>query len=87
MDLLVRWTDGSVSLFQGADHNDPQYPFAAEHKVATPNSVWRYARALTAGTAAPGPARDVLVRWTNGGLSLFPAIDHTGTHAEVKLVE
>ncbi|POX49754.1 esterase, partial [Streptomyces sp. Ru71] len=41
MDLLVRWSDGSVSLFQGSDGNDPQAPFAAQYQIAKPGSVWQ----------------------------------------------
>ncbi|MFF3432547.1 trypsin-like serine protease [Streptomyces sp. NPDC002602] len=82
MDLVVRWTDGSVSLFQGADHNDPKYPFAAEHKVAAPNSVWRYARALTAGSFAATGTDGLVVRWSDGELTEFAHVDAAGFHDE-----
>ncbi|MFD5548798.1 S1 family peptidase [Streptomyces goshikiensis] len=82
MDLVVRWTDGSLSLFQGADHNDPKYPFAAEHKVAAPNSVWRYARALTAGSFAATGTDGLVVRWSDGELTEYAHVDAAGFHDE-----
>ncbi|MER5775476.1 trypsin-like serine protease [Streptomyces sp. NPDC002039] len=83
-DLMVRWSDGETTIYPGVDSAG----FHSEIKIREPKSPWLQAKVITVGDfVAPGPARDVLVRWTNGGLSLFPAVDNTGTHAEVKLVE
>ncbi|MEU1036798.1 S1 family peptidase [Streptomyces mirabilis] len=38
MDLIVRWDDGEVTLYQGGDGNDPAHPFAAEHQLQPPRA-------------------------------------------------
>ncbi|CAM5370351.1 S1 family peptidase [Streptomyces abikoensis] len=84
-DLLVRWKNGSASIYRGVGTTKP---FEDELKVRPENSAWRFTQALAAGAFAdnerPG---DVLVRWEDGNLSLYPAVDASGTHAEVELLK
>ncbi|WP_374936812.1 trypsin-like serine peptidase, partial [Streptomyces sp. Ru71] len=40
-DLVVVWTDGSATLFQGSDGKDPSAPFSAQYQLAKPGSVWQ----------------------------------------------
>ncbi|MFF9813607.1 S1 family peptidase [Streptomyces sp. NPDC014006] len=84
MDLLVRWSDGSVSLFQGADRNDPQAPFAAQYQIAKPGSVWQYARAIAGGGFADG-GEGLVVRWSDGEVSQYTTVDRSGFHGEKML--
>ncbi|MGW2598012.1 S1 family peptidase [Streptomyces klenkii] len=84
-DLMVRWVNGSASIYRGVNASKP---FEDELKVRPENSAWRFTKAL-AGGAFVGNARpsDVLVRWEDGNLSLYPAVDASGTHSEVDLLK
>ncbi|MEU2873802.1 S1 family peptidase [Streptomyces olivoreticuli] len=84
-DLFVAWKDGSASIFQGADHNLPQYPFSAEYKVAAPGSYWKDARAVAAGNFTGSGSDGITVRWANGKLSTYTHVDQNGFHEEKTL--
>ncbi|MBL1090488.1 S1 family peptidase [Streptomyces sp. 9-7] len=84
MDLLVRWSDGEATIYPGVDTAG----FHGEINVRPEKSYWTNATVMGAGAfVANDRANDVLVRWANGKLSLFPGVDTTGTHAEIKIVE
>ncbi len=85
MDLFVAWKDGSASIFQGADHNDPKYPFSAEYKVASAGSYWKDARAVTAGNFTGSGSDGITVRWVSGKLSTYTHVDQNGFHEEKTL--
>ncbi|SPE49658.1 Trypsin-like protease precursor [Streptomyces netropsis] len=82
MDLFVVWKDGSASLYQGADHNDPKYPFSAEYKVAAAGSYWKDARAVTGGSFTDSGSDGITVRWASGKLSTYTHVDQNGFHDE-----
>lgn len=82
MDLFVVWNDASASIFQGADHDDPRYPYSAEHKVAPAGSYWKYARAVAGGSFTGSGTDGLTVRWDNGKLSTYTHIDLNGFHDE-----
>ncbi len=84
-DLLVRWENGSASIYRGVSTTKP---FDDEIKIRPENSGWRFTKAL-AGGAFVDNARpnDVLVRWEDGNLSLYPAVDASGTHGEAELLK
>ncbi|MER5718974.1 S1 family peptidase [Streptomyces sp. NPDC002132] len=84
MDLLVRWSDSSVSLFQGGDRNDPQAPFTAQYQIAKPGSVWQYARAIAGGGFTAG-GEGLVVRWNDGEVSQYTTVDRDGFHGEKML--
>ncbi|MFQ6198543.1 S1 family peptidase [Streptomyces sp. NPDC000405] len=86
MDLFVVWTDGSASLFQGADHSDPKTPFVAEYKMAAPKSYWENAEAITGGRFTENGSDGITVRWKNGKLSTYTHVDVKGFHDEKTLV-
>ncbi|WKK25963.1 S1 family peptidase [Streptomyces olivoreticuli] len=85
MDLFVAWKDGSASIFQGADHNNPKPAFSIEHKVAPAGSYWKDARAVTAGNFTGSGSDGITVRWASGKLSTYTHVDQNGFHDEKTL--
>ncbi|MEU4213127.1 trypsin-like serine protease [Streptomyces sp. NPDC026206] len=85
MDLFVVWKDGSASLFQGADHSDPKYPFTAEYKLEGAGSYWKDARAVTGGKFTENGSEGLTVRWASGKLSTYTHVDAKGFHDEKTL--
>ncbi|MFI2073183.1 S1 family peptidase [Streptomyces triculaminicus] len=85
MDLFVVWNDGSASLYQGADHNDPKYPYSTEYKVAPAGSYWKDARAVTGGSFTGTGSDGITVRWASGKLSTYTHVDQNGFHDEKAL--
>ncbi|MGK5732828.1 S1 family peptidase [Streptomyces sp. URMC 124] len=84
-DLLVRWTNGSASIYRGVS---TAKPFEDELKVRPEHSAWRFTKALATGAFAENARpNDVLVRWEDGNISLYPAVDASGTHDEVELLK
>ncbi|WP_328686933.1 hypothetical protein OG879_03235 [Streptomyces caniferus] len=80
-DLLVRWSDGEVSLYPG----NGGYGFGKDIQLVKKNTPWKQAK-VTAGEFTGNHTDDLLVRWANGRLSLFKDVDQTNklTH-EVQL--
>lgn len=85
MDMVVRWADGSVTLYQGADHSDPKYPFSAEYKLAGAGSTWKYARTMTGGSFTGSGSDGMVVRWSDGELTQYTHVDQNGFHDEKTL--
>ncbi|MEV6674411.1 S1 family peptidase [Streptomyces sp. NPDC051162] len=83
MDLFVAWKDGSASIFQGADHNNPKYPFTAEYKVA--GSGWQYAVSVAGGNFTGSGADGLVVRWRTGEVTRFSHVDQNGFSKEEQL--
>ncbi|MGV9994223.1 hypothetical protein [Streptomyces sp. NPDC003374] len=82
-DLVVRWRDGETTLYPGLTAGKA---LPGEIKVRPAKSNWADATVVTAGAfTANGAADDLLVRWADGHVSLFPAVDAKGLHAEVRL--
>ncbi|MEV6839417.1 FG-GAP-like repeat-containing protein [Streptomyces sp. NPDC051133] len=80
-DLMVRWVDGELSLYTDVDGRG----FLHEHKLENPNPKWKDATILTAGDFSGGANWDVMVRWSNGRLSLFQDVDASGEGTDVQL--
>ncbi len=85
MDMVVRWADGSVTLYQGADHSAPEYPFSAEYKLADAGSTWKHARAITGGSFTGNGSDGMIVRWSDGELTEYTHVDQKGFHDEKTL--
>ncbi|MFF4407701.1 S1 family peptidase [Streptomyces sp. NPDC001404] len=85
MDLFVVWKDGSASLFQGSDHNDPKLPFAAEYPMEGAGSYWKNAVAVTGGKYTDNGSDGLTVRWASGKLSTYTHVDEKGFHDEKTL--
>ncbi|MFF3514030.1 trypsin-like serine protease [Streptomyces sp. NPDC002573] len=84
MDLIVRWDDGKVPLYQGGNGNDPAHPFAAEYRLAAAKSIWAKALSLSsinAGTGTDG----LVVRWIDGEMTQYTTVDAKGFHGEKQL--
>ncbi|KPI13687.1 hypothetical protein OV450_8306 [Actinobacteria bacterium OV450] len=79
-DLIVRWDDGEVTLYPG-DQNFGFYPgcqkdMPCETQLAKPNDLFKkYADLITAGDYAGGAAYDLLVKWVDGEVTIYPDID------------
>ncbi|MEU2951041.1 hypothetical protein [Streptomyces xanthochromogenes] len=79
-DLVVRWTDGEVTLYPG-DQNQgfhvgckPDAP--CETQLAKPNEMWeKYADVITAGDFAGSNAYDLMVKWVDGEVTIYKDID------------
>ncbi|MEV0259925.1 S1 family peptidase [Streptomyces sp. NPDC050617] len=85
MDMIVRWADGSVTLYQGADHKDPKYPFSTQYQLAQAGSTWQYARAITAGSFTGSGSDGLVVRWVDGEVTEYAHVDRDGFHGEKTL--
>lgn len=85
MDMFVWWKDGEVSLYRGAT---PQKGyFDKEIRVQAPNSTWRdYAVEVTAGNFTGDEGSDIIVRWKDGEVTLYPSVDEKGFHGEIQLL-
>ncbi|MFI1796470.1 S1 family peptidase [Streptomyces sp. NPDC020379] len=83
MDLFVTWKDGSASIFQGADRNDPDYPFSAEYKVG--GGGWQYAVSIAGGNFTGSGTDGLVVRWRNGEVTWFSHVGLSGFSKEEQL--
>ncbi|MGH4029185.1 trypsin-like serine peptidase [Actinomycetota bacterium Odt1-20B] len=83
-DLFVRWSDGELTLYKDVDEHTK---LRDEIQLRRPNSLWKNAKAVTAGhyTGAGTRADDLVVRWSDGELTLYPDVDEKGTHTERRL--
>ncbi|MDF3289291.1 trypsin-like serine peptidase [Streptomyces silvisoli] len=84
-DLVVRWTDGSLSLF-------PDVDATGLHKqivLVKPGSLWQHAASITAGrfSSTDKWPDDLIVRWSDGELTLYPDVDGKGLHSQVQLAK
>ncbi|MCB5908343.1 S1 family peptidase [Streptomyces pinistramenti] len=84
MDMIVRWIDGEVTLYQGADDKDAKHPFSAEIQLAKAKSTWQYAQQIT-GASFGGGSDGLVVRWIDGELTQYTHVDAKGFHGEKKL--
>ncbi|MER6778577.1 MULTISPECIES: trypsin-like peptidase domain-containing protein [unclassified Streptomyces] len=78
-DLLVTWDDGEVTLYPG----DQNFGFYAgckpdepcETQLAKPNDLWKnYADIITAGDYAGTNAYDIMVKWVDGEVTIYPDV-------------
>ncbi|MFC5805337.1 trypsin-like serine peptidase [Streptomyces formicae] len=82
-DLVVRWSDGELTLYRGAGEDEDN--FDKEIKLASPGGVWKHAATIAAGDFSGEDTDDLIVRWKDGELTLYPDVDETGFHGEVQL--
>ncbi|MFF3920540.1 S1 family peptidase [Streptomyces sp. NPDC001852] len=84
MDLIVVWDTGEVTLYQGGYGDDPARPFAADHQLQPEKSIWTHA--VNVSSANTGGSTDgVVVRWSDGEMTLYPTVDAKGFHGEKQL--
>ncbi|WP_236052329.1 trypsin-like serine peptidase [Streptomyces musisoli] len=80
-DLLVVWSDGSVTLHPG----DGRGGFGAEKRLEKANTTWTHARTLTGGTFGGGDRAGLLVRWSDGEVTLYPQPGPSGLGREIRM--
>ncbi|WP_269853124.1 S1 family peptidase [Streptomyces sp. RPT161] len=85
MDLIVQWIDGEVTLYQGADGNDPARPFAAEYRLAPSKGAWAKAVSIDSANFTGGNTDGLIVRWDDGKLTQYTTVDAHGFHGEKQL--
>ncbi|WP_234029376.1 trypsin-like serine peptidase [Streptomyces sp. PsTaAH-124] len=73
-DLLVVWTDGEATLYT----NDGQGHFITERQLLAPNSTWSHAQTITAGDFTGSNQFDLMVRWSDGEVTLYGDIGTNG---------
>ena len=81
--LVVTWTDGHVSLFP----NITSHSMTGEVQLIAANKTWTWMRNITAGDLAGNNGSDLVVRWLDGTLTLYPDVDGSGTHQEITLLQ
>ncbi|OLZ65529.1 hypothetical protein AV521_31190 [Streptomyces sp. IMTB 2501] len=77
-DVVVTWDDGEATLYWDVDAAG----FHTEKKLADPGSVWKYARAITTGDFGGADNNDLMVRWTDGELTVYKDLGISGLGAE-----
>ncbi|MFF4740591.1 trypsin-like serine peptidase [Streptomyces sp. NPDC001262] len=66
-DLIVRWSDGEVSLYT----NVGARTFGTEHRLLKKNAAWKSANVLASGEFSGNRQWDLMVRWENGALDTY----------------
>ncbi|WJV46983.1 trypsin-like serine peptidase [Streptomyces flavofungini] len=81
-DLLVVWTDGEVTLHPGNGKGG----FSGERRLKSANGTWKHATTVTGGDFTRGRGTDdLMVRWSDGEVTLYPDVSAAGLRAEVEL--
>lgn len=71
-DLIVRWSDGELSLYPG----NGAYGFGKDIQLVK-DKAWQQAAVITAGDFAGDANYDLLVRWTDGRLTLYKDVNES----------
>lgn len=79
LDMIVKWSDGEVTLYQGGATADPQKPFVGETQLAAPGTIWTHAKGLA--TVNKG----VVVTWDDGEVTYYGSVSKAGFAGEVQL--
>lgn len=66
-DLMVRWSDGELSLHTAVGAGT----FGREYRLKGPSRAWRDATLLTSGQFSGRQKWDLMVRWSAGGLDQY----------------
>ncbi|MEU8587354.1 trypsin-like serine protease [Streptomyces sp. NPDC048664] len=73
-DMVVVWSDGEVTLYD----SDGQGHFTGERQLLAKNSTWTNARTITAGDFTGSDRFDLMVRWSDGEVTLYGDIGTKG---------
>ncbi|MEC4019691.1 trypsin-like serine protease [Streptomyces sp. H27-D2] len=83
-DMFVMWSDAELSIYRGAGKGKNY--FDKEFKVQGPNELWRnHAKQVVAGDFTGDNGSDLIVRWSDGEVTLYPSVDEKGFHGEYQL--
>ncbi|WP_331745909.1 VCBS repeat-containing protein [Streptomyces virginiae] len=77
-DLMVRWSDGELSLFTNVGAGT----LGQEYKLKDPNSTWKDATLLTSGQFSGNQKWDLMVRWSSGALNNYVGTTTGGLGSE-----
>ncbi|MFE0178290.1 trypsin-like serine peptidase [Streptomyces sp. NPDC059002] len=80
-DLLAVWTDGEVTLHPGNGKGG----FTAERRLRKANSTWKHATTITGGDFTGNNTSDLIVRWSDGEVTLYPDVTAAGFGKEINL--
>ncbi|MEU5580470.1 trypsin-like serine protease [Streptomyces huasconensis] len=80
-DLLVVWADGEVTLHPGNGKGG----FTRERRLQKANATWKHAAAVTGGDFAGGNLSDLMVRWSDGEVTLYQDVSASGLGKETRL--
>ncbi|AOR37213.1 hypothetical protein BFF78_20575 [Streptomyces fodineus] len=82
-DLMVRWSDGKVTLYGDVGAKGLDVPGT---QMIGPNSTWQHATQITAGRfGSSAYVTDLMVRWSDGGLTLYTNVGAGSFGQEHKL--
>ncbi|MEU6068871.1 trypsin-like serine protease [Streptomyces sp. NPDC047082] len=73
-DMIVVWTDGEVSLYPGNGNGG----YGTERQLLAHNSTWTHAATMTAGDFTGSKQFDLLVRWSDGEVTLYGDVGSKG---------
>ncbi|POX42031.1 esterase, partial [Streptomyces sp. Ru71] len=77
-DLLVVWTNGTVSLYPDLGANG----LRKETQIIKNNKTWTYAEQIGTGDFTGAKTSDLTVRWIDGETTIYPGVDLKGLHGE-----
>ncbi|MDD9382952.1 trypsin-like serine protease [Streptomyces sp. ZAF1911] len=77
-DLVVRWSDGELSLYTGVGAGT----LGREHRLKGPNDTWKGATLLASGQFSGKQKWDLMVRWSTGALKNYVGTTTTGLGSE-----
>lgn len=80
-DMIVVWSDGEVTLYPG----DGKGAFLPEKRLQAPNSTWTHAETITGGDFTGSDLSDLMVRWSDGEVTLYPDVSASGMSNEVRM--
>ncbi|MET7892946.1 trypsin-like serine peptidase [Streptomyces mirabilis] len=80
-DMIVVWTDGEVTLYPG----DGKGAYLPEKRLQAPNSTWTHAETITGGDFTGSDLSDLMVRWSDGEVTLYPDVSASGMSKEVRM--
>ncbi|WP_331738248.1 trypsin-like serine peptidase [Streptomyces sp. NBC_00069] len=80
-DLMVRWSDGELSLFTNVGAGT----LGQEYKLKDPNSTWKEATLLTSGQFSGNQKWDLMVRWDSGELDNYVGTTTGGLGGEQRI--
>ncbi|MEU7058688.1 FG-GAP-like repeat-containing protein [Streptomyces sp. NPDC046197] len=73
-DLIAVRDDGTVTLYAG----DGKGAFVSERQLRAPNTTWAHAASITAGDFTGSNRFDLMVRWTDGEVTLYGDVGANG---------
>ncbi|MFF4457254.1 trypsin-like serine peptidase [Streptomyces goshikiensis] len=80
-DLMVRWSDGELSLFTNVGAGT----LGQEYKLKDPNSTWKDATLLASGQFSGNQKWDLMVRWSSGELDNYVGTTTGGLGGEQRI--